>query len=86
MPRPKTKLEVLTPGQLARRWGLGIDRVRRLIQTGRLPGAFKVPSAGRYGETVRIPLAAVLQAEKEWAIASKEATAGRKPTDAGDGQ
>jgi hypothetical protein len=56
-----------------------------LIQTGRLPGAFKVPSAGQYGEAVRIPLAAVLQAEEEWAIARKDGAAGREPTDVEDG-
>jgi len=69
MPRPRIQCEALTPGQLARRWGLGVDRVRGLIQSGKVPGAFRVPSAGRYGKAVRIPLAAVLQAEKEWAVA-----------------
>ena len=86
MPRPKTKLEVLTPGQLARRWGLGVDRIRWLIHTGGLPGAFKVPAAGQYSEAVRIPLASVLQAEQDWAIAPKDATAGREPKDVGHGQ
>jgi hypothetical protein len=65
MPRPRTQLEALTPGQLARRWGLGVDRVRQLIQEGELPGAFRVPSAGRYGEAIRVPLATVVQARTE---------------------
>jgi hypothetical protein len=69
MPRPRTQLDALSPGQLARRWGLSVDRVRRLIEGGKLPGSFKVPAAGRYGEAVRVPLAVVLQAEQDWAIA-----------------
>jgi hypothetical protein len=68
MPRPRAQPEALSPGQLARRWGLAVNRVRQLIETGCLPGAFKVPSAGRYGEAVRIPLASIVQAEQEWAI------------------
>jgi hypothetical protein len=68
MPRPQMQLGALSPGQLAKRWGLAVDRVRRLIEIGRLPGAFKVPAAGRYGETIRIPMASVVQAEQEWAI------------------
>ena len=68
MPRPRIQCEALTPGQLARRWGLGVDRVRDLIQTGKLAGAFQVPSSSRYGNAVRIPLVAVLQAEKEWGV------------------
>lgn len=27
-----------------------------------------MPSAGKYGEAIRIPLSAILQAEKDWAI------------------
>ena len=68
MPRSRVSCEALSPGQLARRWGLAVDRVRRLIESGRLPGAFKVPAAGRYGEAIRIPLASIVQAEQEWAI------------------
>ena len=68
MPRSRVSCEALSPGQLARRWGLAVDRVRRLIESGRLPGAFRVPAAGRYGEAIRIPLASVVQAEQEWAI------------------
>lgn len=44
----------LSVGQLARRWGVGAERIRRLVESGMLPGSFKVPSAGRYGEAVRI--------------------------------
>ena len=68
MARSATQRGTLSIGQLARRWGLGADRVRRLVESGLLPGSFKVPSAGKYGEAVRIPLSAILQAEKDWAI------------------
>ncbi len=34
MPRPQTQLDALSPGQLAKRWGLAVDRVRRLIESG----------------------------------------------------
>ena len=69
MARSATQRGALSIGQLARRWGLGADRVRRLVENGLLPGAFKVPSAGKFGEAVRIPLSAILQAEEDWAVA-----------------
>lgn len=69
MPRTRTSAEALTPGQLARRWGIAVDRVRRLIHSGQLPGTFLIPSSGRYGEAVRIPLVTILQAEQAWTIA-----------------
>jgi excisionase family DNA binding protein len=70
MPRRKTACETLTVGQLARRWGISRDHVRRLISDGRLRGAFTIPSTGRYGATVKIPLTSVLQAENEsWLMA-----------------
>ena len=47
MARSATQRGALSVGQLARRWGLGADRVRRLVESGLLPGAFKVPSAGK---------------------------------------
>ena len=33
-----------------------------------MPGAFRVLAVDRYGEAIRIPMAAVLQAEEEWAV------------------
>jgi len=66
MPRPRIQCEALSPGQLARRSGLGVDRVQRLIESGKLPGAFRLPAASRYGEAVRVPMAAVVQMEQEW--------------------
>jgi len=72
MARSATQRGALSVGQLARRWGLGADRVRRLVESGLLPGSFTVPSAGRYGEAVRIPLSAILQAEEDWAVAPSD--------------
>ena len=69
MSRNQTPSQSLSVGQLARRWGVSADRVRRLIDAGHLPGAFTIPSAGRYGATLKIPLVAVIQAETEdWAV------------------
>ena len=58
----------MTIGQLAQRWTVGTGRVQSLVLAGRVPGAFTIPSSGRYGETVKIPLASVLLVEQEWAI------------------
>jgi hypothetical protein len=85
MARPQTQLEALSPGQLAKRWGLGVDRVRQLVTSGHIPGAFRIPAAGRYGETIKIPLAAVLEREQEWAIASKDGEPRRKRRQQPDG-
>ena len=69
MPREDTPCQALTVGQLAKRWGVSADRVRQLIRNGQLPGTFTIPSAGRYGATVKIPLVTVLKVESEdWAI------------------
>src|SRR4051794_18692446 len=70
MPRKEETRLALTIGQLAKRWGVGTDRVRRLVLAGPLPGTFTIPSAGRYGATVKIPLATVIQVETTaWATA-----------------
>lgn len=68
MRRSETQRGALSMGQLARQWGLGVDRVRRLVETGLLPGSFKIPSAGKYGEAIRIRLSTVIQVEQEWVI------------------
>ena len=70
MPRPKTQCEALTIGQLAKRWGIGRDHARGLVNHKVNRGAFTIPSAGRYGQAVRIPLASVLLAEREWGDSS----------------
>ena len=72
MPRPKTQCEALTIGQLAQHWAIGKGRVQSLVLEGHIPGAFKIPSSGRFGETVKIPLASVLLVEQEWAITPQE--------------
>lgn len=78
MPRTATQPGALTIGQLAKRWGVSGDRVRQLLECGLLPEAFRIPSAGCYGDTVKIPLSAVLQAETEWRIIPATGTVKRK--------
>ena len=79
MPRSPSQPQTLTVGQLARRWGVSVDRVRGLVEGGHLPGAFTIPSAGRYGATLKIPLATVIQVEAEdWAVVPQP-QAGPKP-------
>jgi hypothetical protein len=69
MARTQTSCMALTVGQLARRWGVSADRVRQLIRSGHLPGVFTIPSAGRYGATVKVLLASVVRLETEgWAL------------------
>ena len=73
MPRSQSKCLSLTVGQLARRWGVSADRIRQLVQSGYLAGVFTIPSAGRYGATLKIPLSTVIQLETEdWAVALKK--------------
>ncbi len=63
-----TALDTLTVSQLAQRWHVDPSRIHALIRAGFFPGAFRIPSAGRFGEAVKIPLADVLEAQKKWAI------------------
>ena len=58
----------LSVGQLAARWGVSPNRIRRLIEADQLRGTFKVPAAGRYGAAIRIPLSVVEQAEHLWGV------------------
>lgn len=57
----------LSVGQLAKRWGVSVERIKRLVDAGKLPGSFTIPSAGRYGKAVRIPAKTVRRAEADWA-------------------
>ncbi len=68
MPKPKTRRESLTQGQLAKRWGVAPRRIEELIREGSLPGTFVIPPSGRFGKTTKIPLATVVDAEKSWRI------------------
>jgi hypothetical protein len=80
MPLTKTERRSLTLGQLARRWGLSRDHARQLVLDGHLPGAFTIPSAGRYGAVLKIPLASIIQVESDWAVIfEKIRTARPKP-------
>lgn len=68
MPRPKTQCETLTIDQLAIRWKIGRERAHELAEQEKILEAFKIPSTGRNGEVVRIPIAAVLHAQQHWAM------------------
>lgn len=69
MSRAGTPCLTLTIGQLAKRWGVSAARIRQLVEAGQLPGAFQIPSAGRYGAVTKIPLAIVMEVETEgWVL------------------
>jgi hypothetical protein len=68
MPRKRTRKSALSIGQVATLWGISRERVVRLIDAEELTGAFRIPSAGRFRETTRIPIASALEAEAKWAI------------------
>ena len=75
MPRDKVGPEALTIGQLAARWGVGPERVRALVDSDLLADSFEIPSAGRYGATVKIPLATIRDAEAKWRLSNKTISA-----------
>lgn len=60
--------ESLSVGQLAKRWAVGVDRIRKLIEEGQLPEAFRVPASGVYGEALRIPIKTIQAAEAKWTV------------------
>ena len=68
----------MTVGQLAKHWGVSRGRVHSLIDDGQLLGVFVIPSTGRYGKTVKIPLASVLDAEARWVVDDNGKTEKRK--------
>ena len=55
-------------GQLAKRWGVSPERIKSLVDSGKLPGAFLIPSAGRYGAALRIPRQTVDAIEQQWQV------------------
>ena len=68
MTRTRSEPTALTIGQLAKRWAVAPTRVRQLVEAGHLEGVFRIPSAGKYGETVKIPLDSIIQTEQAWAL------------------
>ncbi|MFV2068268.1 MAG: helix-turn-helix domain-containing protein [Pirellulales bacterium] len=70
MKKNSTQPHAYSVCQVAKRWGISPDRVRQLIDAGRLPGTFRIPSAGRFGMALRIPAETVFQAEREWEVGS----------------
>ena len=67
--------ETISISALAKRWGFGVERVRSMIRAGMIPGAFAVPSCGRYGKAIRIPLSQVRELEANWRIVPMSANA-----------
>ena len=78
MPRKPTEPQVLSVGQLAKRWAIGTDRVQRLIDAGKIPRVFRVPAAGKFGQATRIPLDAVLEVEERWQLSADSSAPKRK--------
>ncbi len=68
MKRSAKTVATVTVGQLATRWGVSADRIRGLIDAGQIQGAFQIPSAGRFGSTVKIPLCVVESLEADWQV------------------
>lgn len=64
--------------ELAARWKLSRDRISTMIRQGLIPGAFRIPSAGRYGSAVRIPLSHVLSLEDSWQVSPISQTSVQK--------
>ena len=58
---------VLTPPQLARRWGVSIEKIHNLIVRGELPGSFNAALQVGPGKRPRwkIPIATVDQFERD---------------------
>jgi hypothetical protein len=67
MPRLKSQRETLTIGKLAIRWGIDRTYARDLANREENLEAFTIPSAGCHGQAVRIPISAVLHAQRHWA-------------------
>lgn len=74
--------ESFSVGQLAKRWGVSPDRVRRLIDAGHIPTAFRIPSAGRFGTTLKIPRTVIEQLETDWQVSPEQPHRRRNPTSA----
>lgn len=65
---PSALKEAYSVGQLAKRWGVSVQRIKQLIDAGKIPGTFVIPSAGRFGSALRIPVDSVVQAEQDWLV------------------
>ncbi len=78
MARLAYKTETLSVGQLAKRWGVSPQRIRRMVEDGSLTGAFRIPASGRYRTCIKIPLCTVLEAEDRWAVIPAKETPRRR--------
>jgi len=78
MNRKSNTPAALTIGQLAKRWGVSTKRIHQLTADRLLPGAFRIPSAGQFGNTIKIPVYIIEKAEADWALAPTLSPAQRK--------
>lgn len=74
MSRQKTQCEALSVGQLARKWGVAIRRIHKLINKKKIPGVFEIPATDGYKATVRIPVKSVQLVQRTWLITQDEET------------
>ena len=84
MPRHSSSRTTYSIGQLAKRWGVSAERIRHLIRAGKLSGCFEIPSAGKYGRAIRIPIQSVCEVEAIWGMTpsiSQETAKRRKRAD-----
>jgi len=72
MPKARTQRNALTRGQLARRWGVSVARVRQLIDSGRLGSVFEIPAVDGFGKVLKIPIESVKAAERDWSVGGVE--------------
>lgn len=63
-----TQHQALTISDLAKRWSVSRQRVGAMIDAGYITGAFVLPSAGRFGRTIKIPMSAVHALEENWKV------------------
>lgn len=65
------KIEFLSITELANRWNVSRERVKAMVNHGLLPGTVILPSAGRFGTAVKIPLCEIMELETQWQVGSK---------------
>ena len=67
--------EFLSITQLSKRWSVSRERVMAMVVHGLIPGAVVIPSAGRFGKTIKIPFKDVVELEANWQVGSNLPTA-----------
>jgi Helix-turn-helix domain len=79
--KPKTDRTCLSVAAIARRWGVDPTRVYALIRAGKLP-AFTLPSAGRFGEVLRVNVYDLIEFEAHQVVLPRPPSR-RPPSPAG---